>query len=129
MVETFPRYVMAGAAAALTHFSILIFGVECLRGDPVLWSAGGFVAAVGVNYPLQYSWTFRSTAKHAAAFPRYLVVTLTMLGLNTVVFWILAVGLSIWYLLSQALAIAIVMVLNFVLNRTYTFVPPAGRLP
>ena len=44
-----------------------------------------------------------------------------MLGVNTMIFWLLNSRAGVPYLLAQALATALVVGLNFETNRRYTF--------
>jgi len=51
----------------------------------------------------------------------YLAVTLVTLTLNTAVFWSLHVQFEWSYLLAQLLATGVVFLINFQINRLYTF--------
>jgi putative flippase GtrA len=46
---------------------------------------------------------------------------LLTLGLNTVLFWLLTAGLGLFYVASQIVTIALIVPLNYVLNRSFTF--------
>jgi putative flippase GtrA len=50
-----------------------------------------------------------------------LFVTLTMLGVNTGLFWLFHVQAGLAYLLAQVFATSLVVVMNFQINRRYTF--------
>ena len=52
---------------------------------------------------------------------RYLTVTLILLSANVVIFTILTQVLGLFYIFAQVLVIGIVFVLNFLVNRTFTF--------
>lgn len=117
------RYLVSGSAAALVHFGFLIFLVEMFLFNPTLASALGFIAAVFVNYSLQYHWTFeiQGNGLHKVYFTRYLLVTLMTLILNTSIFWSLNEVAGLQYIFSQILATGIVLVVNFMINQNYTF--------
>jgi putative flippase GtrA len=119
--RTFLRYLGSGSTAAAVHFAVLIGLVEALALDPTPASALGFAAATAVNYTLQYYWVFGSGDDHRRTFARYLAVTLSMLALNVVLFRLILTGLGWWYPLVQAVVTGVVMVLNFLLNRHFTF--------
>jgi putative flippase GtrA len=121
MLLAFSRYLVSGSLATLTHFGVLILLVEIWGTRPTLASAIGFTVSIFVNYTLQYHWTFRSAVAHRVAFARYLVVTVTMLGVNTGIFWCLNELLGVLYILSQVVATGIVFLFNFTINHHYTF--------
>ncbi len=88
---------------------------------PTVGSAIGFTAGLLVNYALQYRWTFRSSAAHSVVFTRFVSVYLATLVVNTGIFWTLNEPLGIPYILAQIITTGMVMILNFLLNRHYTF--------
>ena len=120
-MKVFIRYVAAGSLAAIAHFAVLWALVEWFDVYATYASAIGFCVAIFVNYSLQYYWTFRAAGPHAVLFLRYLVVTLSMLGVNTLLFWILNEAAGVYYLIAQVIATGCVMILNFTINRRYTF--------
>jgi putative flippase GtrA len=115
------RYAVSGGAAAATHLAVLIALVEVFALPATPASAAGFAGAMPVNYLLQHHYVFHSASQHVVTFPRYLGVTLATLALNTLVFWLLAEMLGIFYVASQVLTICIIVPVNFVLNRLFTF--------
>lgn len=124
-MQTFIKYTISGGLAATVHFLILIALVEKATVDPTLASAFGFCMAVIVNYKMQYHWTFKSAGPHKTIFTRYVLITFFMLGVNTLIFWILYEIQGLIYLLAQAIATGIVMFMNFAINKNYTFVSPS----
>jgi len=121
----FVRYIVSGSLAAMTHFGVLALLVEVMDTDPTLASAIGFVAALFVNYSMQYHWTFAAEGPHGVIFTRYVVVTFSMLGLNTVLFWSALNAMpGNHYLIAQCVATGVVVLLNFTLNSRYTFNTP-----
>jgi len=108
--------------AAIAHFTVLWILVERFGVYPTYASASGFCVAIFVNYSLQYYWTFRAKGPHGLLFFRYLFVTMAMLGVNTLIFWLLNELAGVPYLIAQVVATGCVMFLNFTLNRRYTFV-------
>jgi putative flippase GtrA len=117
----FFRYLVSGSTATLVHFAVLVILVELFDVSPIVASILGFCAAIGANYTLQYYWTFQATGTHQVLFARYVTVTLVMLIVNTSLFWALNGWLQIQYLLAQAGATAIVVLLNYKINKHYTF--------
>jgi putative flippase GtrA len=121
-VKVFFRYTVSGLMAAIAHFTVLWILVEWFGVYPTYASAIGFCVAMFVNYSLQYYWTFRAKGPHGLLFSRYVIVTLSMLGVNTLIFWTLNEVAGIYYLAAQLVATGGVMILNFTINRHYTFV-------
>jgi putative flippase GtrA len=121
LAGTFIRYVCGGGAAALTLLAVLSALVELAGLNETLASAIAFATATIVNYSLQYYWVFGSSEHHGRTFARYIGVTLSMLAVNTLLFWWLVTGLGWWYLLAQVVTLGVVMILNFLLNNFFTF--------
>jgi len=124
-MKTFIRYTISGGLAALVHFLVLIILVEKIAVNPTFASAIGFCMAIFVNYNMQYHWTFKSSGTHRTIFIRYVLITFVMLGVNTIIFWFLFEKQGLVYLLAQVIATGIVMFMNFVINKNYTFVSSA----
>ena len=115
------KYVASGGLAALAHLGILYILVEFFFMNPVVASAIGFCAAIMVNYNLQYHWVFTSDMPHGTAFIRYVTVTLGMLAVNTLIFWLMTSYLGIGYLIAQILTIGFIFIANYLINRNFTF--------
>jgi putative flippase GtrA len=126
-VVQFTRYGLSGCAAVATHLTVLMFLIELAGSPPVLASVLGFACATLVNYALRHRFVFCRFRDHGSYFPRYLAVTLGTMTLNTLLFWTLSSGLGIHYLASQVITIGVIVPINFMLNRSFTFrVRPAG---
>ena len=117
------RYIISGGVAAVAHFGLLIILVELFAVNPTVASALGFIAAIFVNYSLQYHWTFavKGSGQHKKFFARYLLVTLSTLCINTLLFWTMNEVVGIQYFYAQVVATGVVLVINFVVNQRYTF--------
>ena len=118
----FFRYVTSGFTSAVFQFGLLFLLVEYMRFDPTFSSGLSFVLACVVNYLMLYHWTFCSNGKHHIVALKYTSVTLLTLCVNLTVFWILTEVFFIWYILSQVIAVGVVAVFNFLINRGYTFI-------
>jgi putative flippase GtrA len=117
----FMRYSIAGFAAATTHLAVLAGLVQLMQAPKPMASAIGFCCAIPVNYLIQHRFVFGRTGGHITYFTRYLTVTLLLLAANVVLFSIFTQIIGIFYLFAQILVIGIVFVLNFLVNRTFTF--------
>jgi putative flippase GtrA len=123
MLVQFTRYGLSGGAAVATLFLVLLFLVELLGVPSTVASALAFACAVPVNYGLQHRFVFNRSSGHALYFPRYLPTTALTVGLNTAVFWVLTHELGVVYVASQVITIAIIVPVNFAINRSFTFAP------
>jgi putative flippase GtrA len=121
----FLRFVVVGCIVTATHFAVLIFLVELGHWQEVVATATAFLVAVSVSYALNGLWTFRMWDSHRHRAPRFLVVSLIGLVLNTGVFW-MVLSLGAIYLLAQVAASAVVMFWNFEANRRFTFAAQHG---
>jgi putative flippase GtrA len=115
------RYGFAGAASAVTHLGILTVLVELAGFRPVMSSALGFTASIGVSYLLQRSWVFASAVPNHVALPRFLLVTAVGFTLNVVIMWGGTEALQLNYLLVQLVALVAIPLSNYTLNSIWTF--------
>ena len=81
----------------------------------------GFVVSVLTNYYLNRRWTFRSSGAVRSELPRFFIVSivayLANLGIFTLCLGVFHFGDN----MSQVIAIACVMPINFVLNKLWSF--------
>jgi putative flippase GtrA len=121
-MRVFIRYFTSGFIATISHLVVLVILVEFCFVNPIVATAIGFIVAIFVNYYCQYHWTFSCSGPFALIFARYLGVTILMLLLSTMLFWILYANLTMPYLVIQTLITSIVFICNFSINRYFTFV-------
>lgn len=117
----FIKYSIAGFAAAATHLAVLAGLVQLMQAPKPMASAIGFCCAIPVNYLIQHSFVFGRTGGHIVYFVRYLTVTLILLVANVILFTIFTQVFGVFYIFAQVVVIGIVFVLNFLVNRTFTF--------
>lgn len=127
MIGKLVKYSIVGIFGTVLHIGVLVFFVEVLKRDPLLSSAVGFLVTSIVSYLLNYLWTFRSNQYHKHAFPRYLLVCLTGLSLNSAILFITVNILGWWYMIGQAIAVILVPLSNFLLNYSWSFKVNAAR--
>jgi putative flippase GtrA len=115
------RFVLAGGAATLTTYLVLIAGVEAFNLPAVAASALGYALGIVVNYVLNYRFTFNARQRHTSVFPKFLAVMLIGMLANAA---IMAAGvelLGLHYVLAQFLAIAVVLSWSYTANRLWSF--------
>ena len=121
IVRDFARYLVAGCIAVAIHLAVLVVMVERFAVNPTLATSAGFVMACIVNYLLQQAWVFRAEGRHRVFFVRYVVVTGCTLALNILLFWLIHQFWGLWYFAAQILVTGFIFLLNFAVNRLYTF--------
>jgi putative flippase GtrA len=117
----FLRYITAGSMAVSVQFALLTVCVEMAGILPTMSSAIGYICGASTNYVLQYYFTFRATGQHLRTFLIYVAVNLFTLCINLVIFWLLTNAFGIWYVISQAVAVCVVVFVNFYIHRRWTF--------
>jgi putative flippase GtrA len=82
-------------------------------------NALGFAVSVMTNYYLNRRWTFRSTGRVATELPKFVTVSVVAYAANLVVFSLARTQLG--PVVSQLIAIAVVMPINYVANKLWSF--------
>ncbi|TMV50883.1 GtrA family protein [Paenibacillus mesophilus] len=115
------KYGIVGMFGAFLHFIALILLVEAAGAAPVPASIAGFILTVIVQYGLNRKWTFRSNARRLTEFLRYAAVSVSGLALNALVMYICTDWLTMHYVVGQTLAMTVIPLSNYWLNRVWTF--------
>ena len=117
----FVDFAVVGAVGTAAHFVTLILLVQSAGWTPALATTAGFLVGALINYGLNYRLTFQSRASHAVTMPRFLAIALLSMLLNIGIVGVLVHWNAMHYLLGQAVATLVVLVVNFVANRALTF--------
>lgn len=117
------RYLIAGGTAFVVQMLVLIFLVEFFSFNEVLATAIGFLCATPVNYLLQKRFVFRCHAPAGKSFVVYCVVTIVTMMLNVELFYLMLKYSGLHYTVCQVITTAIIVVLNYIVNRHLTFSP------
>ena len=121
------RYGVVGTIAAVVYYVLLYTMVEFL-GIPVLIATSiAFVFVVIENYVLHHTWTFESDQRHKTAFPKFMLASSIGFFINLGIMYLGVEVLSIYYLLVQAIAIAAVVLWNFILASSWIFPSSTGE--
>lgn len=120
-LKAFLKFALIGIVSTSVQYIILIIIVNFSDMTAFYASAVGYVSSSLLNYVMNRRITFDSQRSHAAALPRFLVVSVIGLALNTVVVWCMTVVANQHYLVAQLLATALVLLWNFQINRCWTF--------
>ena len=117
----FLRFILVGIAATLSTFIFLIVLVEAWQINVLVASVIGYVVGIVVNYTLNYGFTFQSTQHHHILIPRFIVVMMVGLLLNTGIMFAGVNWFGIHYVLAQLAAITVVLIWSFTANRLLVF--------
>lgn len=120
MSARFVRFAGAGAIGTAAHYAVLIVLVEMAAVAAAIATAFGAATGAVVNYLLNYRYTFRSNARHAFTGPRFAVIAIAGLALNSAVVFFF-VRLGIHYLVGQVAATLLVLLFGFLANQFWTF--------
>jgi len=115
------RFAAVGASATGVQYVLLAVLVESFRSDPVVASALSFSLSALANYILNHRITFSGSSSHVRALPRFVVVAVLGLGINTSVMAAAYQLLSVHYLVAQVVATAVVFTWTFMGSRLWTF--------
>ena len=118
------RFLGAGVIATAFQYTVLVILVEMTVVDPVMASTLGYIGSSSLNYVLRRNFVFRSNTAHQRAIPKFILVSLTGLALNSSLMALGVFVLEAPYLLVQVVATGIVFVWNFTAHRNWTFAKP-----
>lgn len=124
LLKTFFRAFVSGGLATVLNFALLALFIEMFFIDPTLASAASFSIAMIFNYLCQYFWAFQASGSHFRVFARFMSVNLLMLGVNTGLFWFFYERVGFPYPIAQTIAIGVVFLCSFTINRAFTFKSP-----
>ena len=121
MIASAAKYIVVGILGTATHLGLLYVTVEFFFFSPLLGSSTAFVWVVIQSYLLNHNWTFQSDQKHACTLPRYLIVSGVGFLSNFLLMYFMVNVLEIWYMTAQILTALVIPIMNFLLNRYWTF--------
>jgi len=115
------RFCVVGASGYLVNLVVFSVMVHVLDLHYVVAAIGAFCVAWTSNFVFNKFWTFQQHGLSAVQQgARYLAVSLVALGINLIILEAL-VRTGLPEVPSQAIAIAAVMPVNFLLNRRWSF--------
>lgn len=117
----FIKFLGVGGTATAIHYVLLILLVEFSDIAPVIGSTLGYIVSGIVNYTLNYYFTFDSREKHGLAAPKFAVVAGIGLAINGGIVYLLTEVLTVYYVLAQIIATAIVLMWNFFVHKHWTY--------
>jgi len=121
MWREFLKFANSGAIGTLAHYSVLWILVDLTGTHPVAASTAGALTGAGVNYFLNYHWTFKSRLPHSRTMPRFFAIAMFSLVLNTFLMAILISLGTLHYMVAQLASTTICLVVNYFASRFWAF--------
>lgn len=120
--KTVVKFVFAGATATATHFFILFALTDIFHLWYIISTTFGYIGGFFVSFTLQKFWTFRDRSRRwRRQMFLYFLVSLTGLGINTAMMYILVDYFGLWYILAQLITVSFIAVGNFIVYRLIIF--------
>lgn len=117
----FVKYGLVGIVGTASHTLTLYLGVEKFGLNPLLSSSLGFIISVVISFLMNAKWTFNSSHRSKLFFVKYLIVCLIGLGINLTILYFFTYVVFYNYLIGQLIALLVVPIINFVLNKKWAF--------
>jgi putative flippase GtrA len=124
LVSQIARFGAVGICATLTSYLVALLAASLV--SPFLANGLGYLGGVGVSYFGHRRFTFRSTRRHASAFPRFAVASLCGLAASYAALAVaLARGLPTWTALL--VSVGVVPLVSFLVMRAWVFKATGSR--
>lgn len=121
----FAKFAMVGALGTGVHYALMFALIGAAAWPAEAATTLGAACGAGVNYLLNYRFTFQSSAQHRSALTKFLAVAAIGMLINAAIVAVLTRLLAFSLLPAQLAATAAVLAWGFFANRTWTF--GAGR--
>ena len=116
------KFALVGSSGYVVNLVVFALLAEAGGLHHIPAAVGAFCVAVTNNFLLNRHWTFRARDGHAGfQAARFFAVSLVGLGVNLAVLELLVSVAELPELPAQALAVAMVMPVNFIGNKLWTF--------
>ncbi len=121
VLPSFARFSVTGLVATIAHGAVLNLLVLAAGLHPTIANIGAFLTAYSISYLGHYYFSFRSREVHAAAAPKFFIVALIGLALNTLIFVIVVNMLRWHYMIAFAAVIMLTPPTIFLISRKFVF--------
>ncbi len=122
----FIKFSIVGASNTLIDFGVYLLGTRVAGVHYLLANVVSFTTAASWSYMMNRKWTFRDTNSRVhTQYIKFLLVSVVGLGLTSLLLFLFVHHLRIHDVIGKALAVALVLIWNFSINRFWTFRKPA----
>jgi putative flippase GtrA len=94
--------------------------IECLNFNEELSSALAYGISAVFNYLANYHLTFKSQTQHSSSFPKFVILVIAALMINTLVFSIVH-SIGVHYLIAQVVATLVTLIINFGAHKVWIY--------
>ncbi|REL31119.1 GtrA family protein [Thalassotalea euphylliae] len=115
------KFIGVGGVATICQYCLLIMFVEFASLALLTSTMLSYCLSTLLNYWLNYYFTFTSNQAHARVLPRFVLVALVGLLINTSVFALFSLVLNFYYLVAQVAATLFALIWNYGANKLWTF--------
>jgi dolichol-phosphate mannosyltransferase len=117
----FGEFAIAGTVATVINLGLLYVLTEKAGIYYLASAAIAFLAGVTASFFINERWTFHVFKHPTLEYEKYIFVNFCILIGNLIILTALVNFFAIWYVLAQALAIMFLGLLNFFIEKTWTF--------
>lgn len=120
LAPTFLRFGIVGTSS----FTVYLVAVALLVHFGVTYWIAGLIAYIvftPVSYLFQFHWTFASNREHLTTFPLFVTTHVIGIAVNAFVLWLMMEFFAIGAIVSQAVALILIVLVSFLLQRYLVF--------
>lgn len=121
MLDRWIRHLLAGGIGTVLYFMFTFLMVEIFHFHPVFAVLCSSLIVIIYTYLINRLWVYNSTNNHFYAIPRYIIVVLIAIGLNSGIMYVVVEVIKVWYVYGLFISIFIVPPTNFLLNYYWAF--------
>ena len=121
MMERWIRHLLAGGIGTLLYFMLTSIMVEFFQIHPVIAVLSSSWIVIIYTYFLNRVWVYSSTRHHFNTIPKFIVVVLVAVGLNSGIMYVVVEVINLWYIYGLLVSMFVVPPTNFLLNYYWAF--------
>ena len=117
------RFLLSGGTALGTDLVLLYLFTDIFGIWYLISAVAAFILAFGVSFTLQKYWTFGDHSREGLHMQigAYFLVAIINLTLNTLLVYIFVEWISLYYILAQILASALIAIESFFIYQSFIF--------
>lgn len=121
--KEFIKFAIVGVVNTAINLSVLYVLTEFFGLWYILSSLLAFLVAVTNSFIMNTLWTFKSNIKHKTAtkYTKFFIVSAITALFNIFFLYVFTEFFGLWYMLSQLIAIALTLMMNFIGNKFWTY--------
>ena len=116
------KFTAIGLSGAAINLIALYLIVEFIKLPYIIGAIISYILGITNNFFWNKYWTFNNKSSHyREQYIKYFLISLSSLAVNLVILSILVELFSLWYMISQVIAIIFAGANNYVWNKKITF--------